>query len=111
MAADPVTAFLSIEDAKYGLEHLVDKVPPDFTPVPVPSLTAFEIFDVDGLDDYRIYWLEDDATSRLLYAPMGELPRECRVPQPQTQPQTALPFRRLRVSATRRAGRCHGTDG
>ena len=81
MAADYVTAFLSIEDAKYGLEHLADKVPAGFTPVPVPSLTAFEIFDVDGLDDYRIYWLEDDATSRLLYAGMGELPRECRVPR------------------------------
>ena len=79
MAVDPVTAFLSIEDARYGLEHLADKVPPGFTPVPMPSLTAFEIFDVDGLDDYRIYWLEDDATSRLLYARMGELPRECRV--------------------------------
>lgn len=80
MAADPVTA-LSIEDAKYGLEHLADKVPPGFAPVPVPSSTAFEIFDVDGLDGYRTYWLEDDATSRLLYARMGELPRECRVPR------------------------------
>ncbi len=81
MAADPVTAFLSIEDAKYGLEHLEDKVPPGFTPVAVPDLSAFEIFDVDGLDDYRIYCLEDDATSRLLHARMRELPRECRVPR------------------------------
>ena len=81
MEADPVTAFLSIEDAKYGLEHLEDKVPPGFAPVAVPDLSAFEIFDVDGLDDYRIYCLEDDATSRLLYARMRELPRECRVPR------------------------------
>lgn len=84
MAADPVTAFLSIEEEAYGLEHLEDKVPPGFMAIPVPSLSAFEILNVDGLDDYRIYCVEDDATSRLLYARMGELPRECRVPQPQT---------------------------
>lgn len=81
MAADPVTAFLSIEEEAYGLEHLEDKLPPGFAPVPVPDRTAFEIFDVDGLDDYRIYCVEDDTTSRLLYAKMGELPRECRVPR------------------------------
>jgi len=81
MATDPVTAFLSIEDAKYGLEHLEDKVPPGFTPVPVPDRTAFEILDVDGLEDYRLYCLEDDTTNRLLHARMGELPRECRVPR------------------------------
>lgn len=99
-AADPVTAFLSIEDAGYGLEHLEDKVPPGFTPVPVSPASPVEILNVDGLEGYRIYCVEDDATSRLLYARMRELPRECRVPQPQT----------LRVSATRRAGRCHGTN-
>jgi len=81
MAADPVTAFLSIEDAKYGLEHLEDKVRLGFTPIPIPDLTAFEILNVDGLDDYRLYCVEDDTTSRLLYARMGELPRECRVPR------------------------------
>lgn len=81
MAADPVTAFLSIEEEAYGLEHLEDKLPPGFAPVPVPDRTAFEIFDVDGLDDYRIYCVEDDTTSRLPYAKMGELPRECRVPR------------------------------
>ena len=81
MAADPVTAFLSIEDAEYGLEHLADKVPPEFTPIPVSPASSFEPFNVDGLDDYRIYCVEDDATSRLLYARMGELPRECRVPR------------------------------
>ncbi len=82
MAADPMTA-LSIENAKYGLEHLED-IPRWFTPLPVLDRSAFEILGVDGLDDYRIYCVEDDATSRLLYARMGELPRECRVPQPQT---------------------------
>ncbi len=81
MAADPVTAFLSIENARYGLEHLEDKVPPGFTPIPVSDLTAFEILNVGGLDDYRIYCVEDDTTSRLLYAKMRELPRECRVPR------------------------------
>ena len=81
MAADPVTAFLSIEEEAYGLEHLEGKVPPGFTPVPVPGRTALEILDVDGLEDYRLYCVEDDATSRLLYARMGELPRECRVPR------------------------------
>ena len=81
MAADPVTAFLSIEDANYGLEHLEDKVPPGFAPIPMPDTTAFEILNVDGLDDYRIYCVEDDATSRLLHARMRELPRECRVPR------------------------------
>ena len=100
MAADPVTAFLSIENAYYGLEHLEDKIPRWFMPLPVLDRTAFEILGVDGLDDYRIYCVEDDAISRLLHARMGELPRECRVPQPQT----------LRVSATRRAGRRHGKD-
>ena len=79
--ADPVTAFLSIEEETYGLEHLEDKLPPGFVAVPVPSLSAFEILGVDGLDDYRIYCVEDDDTSRLLYARMGELPRECRVPR------------------------------
>ena len=79
MAADPVTPFLSIENAKYGLEHLEDKIPRWFTPLPVLDQTSFEILGVDGLDDYRIYCVEDDATSRLLYARMGDLPRECRV--------------------------------
>ena len=101
MAADSVTAFLSIEEETYGLEHLEGELPPGFAAVPVPGLSAFEILGVDGLDDYRIYCVEDDATSRLLYARIGELPRECRAPQPQT----------LRVSTTRRAGRCHGTHG
>ena len=95
MAADPVTAFLSIENAKYGLEHLEDKIPRWFTPLPVLDRTAFEILGVDGLDDYRIYCVEDDATSRLLYARLGELPRECRVSQPQTLPA----FRRRAVLA------------
>lgn len=81
MATDPVTAFLSIEDAGYGLEHLADKIPPGFTPIPVSPSSPVEILGVDGLDDYRIYCVEDDATSRLLYARMGELPRECRVPR------------------------------
>lgn len=44
-------------------------------------MTAFEILNVDGLEGYRIYCVEDDATSRPLYARMGELPRECRVPR------------------------------
>ncbi len=79
MAADPVTAFLSIENHKYGLEHLEDKIPRWFMPLPVLDRTAFEILNVDGLDDWRIYCVEDDATSRLLYARMGDLPRECRV--------------------------------
>jgi hypothetical protein len=79
MAADPVTAFLSIEEA-YGLEHLADKIPPGFTPAPVPDRTAFELLNVDGLDDYRLCCVEDDATSCLLYARVGELPRECRAP-------------------------------
>lgn len=81
MAADPVTAFLSIENARYGLEHLEGKIPRWFTPFPVLDRTAFEILGVDGLDDYWIYRVEDDATSRLLHARMGELPRECRVPR------------------------------
>ncbi len=81
MAADPVTAFLSIENAYYGLEHMEDKIPPGFTPLPVPDRTAFEILDVDGLEDYRLYCVEDETTSRLLHARMGELPRECRVPR------------------------------
>ena len=81
MTADPVTAFLSIEDAEYGLEHLADKIPLEFKPVPVSPASSFEILDIDGLEDYRIYCVEDDATSRLLYARMRELPRECRVPR------------------------------
>ena len=52
MAAEPVTAFLSIEDAEYGLEHLADKVPPGFTPIPVSPSVPVEILGVDGLDDY-----------------------------------------------------------
>ena len=35
IAADPVTAFLSIENNRYGLEHLEDKVPRWFMPLPV----------------------------------------------------------------------------
>ncbi len=58
-----------------------DKVSPGFTPIPTPDLTAFEILNLDGLDDYRLYRVEDDTTSRLLYAGMRELPRECRVPR------------------------------
>lgn len=81
IAADPVTAFLNIEEEKYGLEHLEDKVPPGFTPIPISNLAAFEILNIDGLEDYRIYCVEDDITSRLLYARMRELPRECRVPR------------------------------
>ncbi len=81
MAADPVKAFLSIEEKVYGLEHLADKIPPGFTPVPVPPLNPLEILGVDTIEDYRIYCVEDNATSRLLYARMGELPRECRVPR------------------------------
>jgi len=81
MAANPVTAFLSIEDAGYGLEHLEDKLPPGFTPIPISPSIPVEILGVDGLDDYRIYCVEDDTTSRLLYARMGELPREWRVPR------------------------------
>lgn len=81
MAADPVTAFLSIENSSYGLEHLEDKIPAWFTPIPVfPSIPA-EILNVDGLDDYRLYCVEDDTTSRLLYARSQELPRECCVPR------------------------------
>ena len=79
MAADAMTAFLSIEEQVYGLEHLADKIPPGFAPVPVPPLNPLEILGVDTLRDYRIYCVEDDATSRLLYARMGDLPRECRV--------------------------------
>lgn len=59
MAADPVTAFLSIEEEKYGLEHLEDKVPPGFTPIPISNLAAFEILNIDGLEDYRIYCVEE----------------------------------------------------
>ena len=81
MAADPVTAFLSIEDAEYGLEHLADEVPSGFTPISVSPSSPVEILNVDGLDDYRIYCVEDDTTCRLLYAKMSELPRECRVPR------------------------------
>ncbi len=81
MAADPVTAFLSIEEAEYELEHLTDKVPPGFTPIPVSPSIPVEILGVDGLDDYRIYCVEDDTTSRLLYGRMRELPRECLVPR------------------------------
>lgn len=81
MAADPMTAFLSIENSSYGLEHLEDKIPRWFTPISVSDLTAFEILNVDGLDEYWIYCVEDDITSRLLYARMRELPRECRVPR------------------------------
>jgi len=81
MAADPVTAFLSIEKGVYGLEHLQDKVPSGFTPIPVPPLNPLEILDIDTLRDYRIYCVEDDTTSRLLYAGMRELRRECRVPR------------------------------
>ena len=81
MAADPVTAFLSIEEEVYGLEHLRDQIPSDFTPVPVPPLNPLEILGVDTLRDYRIYCIEDDATSRLPYARSQELPRECRVPR------------------------------
>ena len=79
MAADPVTAFLSIEEEAYGLEHLADKIPPRFAPVPVPPLNSFEILGVDTLESHRIYCVEDDATSRLLYARKWEPPRECRV--------------------------------
>ena len=78
MAADPVTAFLSIEEEAYGLEHLADKAPPGFAPVPVPPLNSFEILGVDTLESHRIYCMEDDATSRLLYAKEWERPRECR---------------------------------
>lgn len=81
MAADPVTAFLSIENCRYGLEHLGDKIPPWFMPMSVSDLSAFEILNVDGLDDYRLYCVEDDTTSRLLYARMRELPRDCCVPR------------------------------
>ncbi len=81
MAADPVTAFLSIENAYYGLEHLEDKIPRWFMPLPVLDRTSFEILGADGLGDHRLYCVEDDTTSRLLYARMGELPRECRVPR------------------------------
>jgi len=81
MAADPVTAFLSIENAYYGLEHLEDKIPRWFMPLPVLDHTSFEILGIDTLGDYRIYCIEDDATSRLLYARIGDLPRECRVPR------------------------------
>lgn len=81
MAADPLTAFLSIESEAYGLDHLKHMVPIGFVPIPVPPLGAFQILGVDGLGTYRIYCVEDDATSRLVYAKKGELPRECRVPR------------------------------
>ena len=58
--------------------HLEDKLPPGFRPVAVPGLSAFGILGVDGLDDDRIWCVEDAAASCPLYAIMGELPRECR---------------------------------
>ncbi len=64
MAADPVTAFLSIEEEAYGLQHLADMMPPRFAPISMSSLNSFEILGVDTLESHRTYCVEDDDTSR-----------------------------------------------
>lgn len=80
MAADPVTA-LSIEEKAYGLEHLADMTPPGFAPIPVSPFNSFEMLGVDTLQSHRIYCVENNGISRLLYARKWGPPRERRVPR------------------------------
>ena len=81
MHADTRTAFLSIESALYGLDHLVTKLPSNLHLILVDKPSRFEVLEVDGLEDYRIYCIEDDAITRMLIADAEHDIRDYRVPR------------------------------
>ena len=81
MQADPLTAFFSIEEGHYGLEHFEHLLPDNFQPIPVPPQVHFEILPIDGLGEYKLYCIEDDDVSRVIYSRNCELPKEHRVPR------------------------------
>ena len=81
MEADAQTAFFSMENEVYGLEHVEHLLPSGFQPLPVRHNGPYQIPDVDGLEDFKVYCVEDETTSRLLYCRMWEHVKECRIPR------------------------------